>query len=356
MQLVYEALARNWALVLILLTIAVVVIVPALVLMRYVRISLNIMRSTKPPLARAPLDYEPLEGEPVQFPAFDGLPLSGMVIRAEPPGPARGLIMFCHEYCSDMQSCARYCRPLTRVGYDVFTFDFRNHGQSASETGYTPRQWLTEREVADIRGAVAYAHRWLASEGRPAELGLFGISRGACTAVMAAAESDSVKAIVLDGAFSTDTTIEYFMKRWAYIFASVRVLYENHPPAFWRFLRWVMIRFAQREFGCSFPSVRKAVRRMRPRPIFFIHGEKDSYLPEEQSRMLYALAADPRELWIVPGARHNQAVIRQPERYAARTIAFFDRALGGEKPVRKAAAEPGVAAPASTPDPRPAAL
>ena len=60
----------------------------------------------------------------------------------------------------------------------------------------------------------------------------------------------------LDGAFSTDRTIEYFMKRWAYIFAKVKVVYENHHPAFWRFLRWLLFVVARREFRCTFPSVR----------------------------------------------------------------------------------------------------
>ncbi|MCA9242621.1 MAG: alpha/beta fold hydrolase [Phycisphaerales bacterium] len=326
-SLIFDALVRNWALVAIVVTIALLVIVPALVLLRYARISLNIMRNTKPPLCRAPQDFEALDGEAVQFPAFDGLPLAGAIIRANPDRPSRGLVVFCHEFCSDLRSCSRYCRPLLQVGYDIFTFDFRNHGRSASEPNYTPRQWLSDREVDDIRGAIAFARDWLRDNGRSQEIGLFGISRGGCASVFGAAECEGVRAIVLDGAFSTDRTIEYFMKRWAYIFAKVKVLYENHPPAFWRFLRWIMIKLAQREFRCVFPSVRKALKGMTPRPILFIHGAEDSYLPVEQTRLLFDMAPAPKEIWIAPGARHNQAVIRHPERYAARVISFFDRYL-----------------------------
>ncbi len=67
---------------------------------------------------------------------------------------------------------------------------------------------------------------------------------------------------------------------------------------------------------------------MTPRPILFIHGENDSYLPVDQSRMLYALAGQPKWLWIAPDARHNQAVVRHPEQYERRTTAFFTRHLG----------------------------
>lgn len=324
---ILEALLRNWAIVAIVSTVITLLVVPALVLMKYVRISLNIMRTTKPPLSRNPLDFDRLVGEPVSFPAYDGLRLSGMMIRANPQVPRRGMIVFAHEFCSDMYSCARYCRPLQQVGYDVFAFDFRGHGESDNHRDYSPRQWVSDREIADMRGAIAYVTQWLDQHGYARQIGLFGISRGACAGIVAAAENPDIRVIVSDGAFSTDRTIEYFMKRWAYIFATVRFVYENHHPAFWKFLRWSMMHFARHEFRCRFPSVRKAIQRMTPRPILFIHGEKDSYLPVEQSRLLCALAAQPKHLWIAPGARHNQAVMLHRELYGRLTVGFFDRYL-----------------------------
>lgn len=323
----WDVLARNWAIVAIASTVVALVAVPAIVLLRYIRISLNILRSTKPPLTRNPLDYEALTGEPVSFPAADGLRLSGMIIRANRRVPRRGLILFAHEYCSDQQSCARYCRPLQQVGYDILTFDFRGHGLSASSPGYTPRQWVTNREMDDIRGALAFIDGWLSEQKLPREVGIFGISRGACAGLLAAAESPRIVAIFSDGAFSTDTTLEHLMKRWAYIFANNKVLIDNYHPCFWRFMRAAMLFFAARDFRCTFPSVRKAITRMTPRPIFFTHGEKDSYLPVEQARRLYVLAPQPKSLWIAPGARHNQAAVLHPERYAELTIGFFDQHL-----------------------------
>lgn len=328
MAAVLEVLIRNWAIVTIVLTIAILVVVPALVIARYVRIALKIMHSTRPPLTRNPLDYTRLEGEPVWFSAFDGLRLAGMLIYPPPGVPRRGMILFAHEFCSDMFSCARYCQALHQAGYVVFTFDFRGHGQSPSDPDYMPRQWVTNRDLNDMRGAVAFVDAWLHERGLPRELGVVGVSRGACAAILAAREFPQIRAIVSDGAFSTDTMIEYFMKRWAYIFATVRLV-ENHPPAFWRFLRWILMLLARREFGCSFPSVRKTIARMTPRPVLFIHGEKDSYLPVEQTRLLYALAPQPKSLWIAPGAKHNQAAVRHRERYDQLIVAFFDRHLSG---------------------------
>jgi pimeloyl-ACP methyl ester carboxylesterase len=343
-----EAVVRNWAMVAIVCTLATLLSLPALVMARYVRIALNIMRTTKPPLTRNPLDYEPLAGEPVSFPAYDGLRLSGMIIRAHPGVARRGLILFAHEFCADAQSWARYCRPLRQAGYDIFAFDFRGHGQSASAPGYTPRQWVTNFEVDDMRGALAYARSWLREQDRPERIGVFGVSRGGCAAILMARECPEMVAIACDGLYSTDTSIEYFMRRWAFIFASARIIHEYHPPVFWRFMRWWMMLAARREFQCTFPSVRKALARMTPRPTLFIHGERDSYLSVDHSRRLYVLAGQPKHLWIAPGARHNQAAVLHGEQYARITLAFFDRYLAetpGDPPPRAAASR--AASPAS---------
>lgn len=326
---VIDFITRNWALLSSLCTVTVLVVTPWMILRKYVRITFNLMRDTPPPLSMGPRDFIRQQGEEVTFRAFDGLSLRGMFLFSNAEVPRNRMIVFAHEFASDRFSCARYCRPLLDAGYDVFSFDFRGHGNSSHEQGYQPRQWASDRELDDMMGAIAYAEDWLERHGRLRELGLFGISRGACAGIMAAANNPSIKAIIADGAFSTDTIIEYLMRRWAGTFAKVRFVYENHPPAMWRFLRWLTFMECRRKLHCRFPSVRKAVARMMPRPLLFVHGERDSYVPVEQTQLLYALASQPKYLWIVAKAKHNQSVIIQPKQYATRTVAFFDRFLAG---------------------------
>jgi alpha-beta hydrolase superfamily lysophospholipase len=301
-----------------------------LLLAKYVRICLNIFVDTPPPLAMGPLDFKPLHGEIVRFCSFDGTSLRGMHLNTPHRAACKGAIVFCHEFGSDMFSCARYARPLVEAGFDVFTFDYRGHGQSSSGGKYRPLQWPSDKELEDTLGACAYVQSVLASEGRPARIGVFGISRGAGAGLLAASTDPNIAAILCDGAFSTETTIVSLMKRWAYIFARVKLVYENNTDGFWRFLLWLMMRFAQPKLGCRFPSVRKALRDMQPRAIFFIHGQKDSYIREDLTRQLYADAPAPKYLWIVEDAKHNQAVVVQPRQYAARTIAFFRKHLARE--------------------------
>ncbi len=324
----WHIVTRNWALVSMGLTLAILVIVPWLVLRKYVKIMLNIIRDTPPPLAMGPMDFQRVEGERVGFRSFDNLNLCGMFLYGDHGGRPKGVVIFAHEFSSDMYSCVRYCRPLLQAGYDVFSFDFRGHGESSAEPDYQPRQWPSEREVNDMLGAIAYIEDWLEQRGRPVEIGLFGISRGGGAAILAAQNNPAVKAIITDGAFSSDTTLEYLMKRWAYIFAKVRFVYENHPPQFWRFLRWLLFCECKRKLNCTFPSVRKALKRMEgPKPILFIHGQRDSYIPVEQSRLLHGLAPGPKSLWIVPQAKHNQSVVVCPDLYRRHTVEFFNKYL-----------------------------
>jgi len=329
-DVIWKFIHNNWALFSIAATVLVLIGVPTLVLSRYVRIILNIMKTTPPPLFMGPRDFTPLEGEVIDFRSLDGVGLRGKLVPADSPGPSKAIVVFAHEFASDMYSCARYCKPLLRAGYDIFSFDFRNHGESSREEGYKPRQWLTDREVNDIRGAIAYVEDLLESQGRPKEIALFGISRGACATILAAVHNPNVKAIVVDGLFSTDNILEHLMRRWAYIFAKFRVVYENHHPLFWTFLRWVVVQVCRREMNCDFPSVRKALLRMPPKPLLMIHGQRDSYIPVHQAENLYALACQPKYLWVVPKAKHNQAAIVQPERYAHRTISFLDQFMVGD--------------------------
>ena len=323
---------HHWAAVAMLVTLLSLVIFVVLVMAKYVRLCLNIFVDTPPPLSMGPLDVQRLTGEIVRFRSFGGTSLGGMHLRCPNELSYKGTVVFCHEFGSDMFGCARYASPLIEAGFDVFTFDFRSHGDSSSGTGkYRPLQWPSDKELEDVLGASAYMESVLEAQGRDTRLGVFGISRGAGAGLLAAASDPNIAAIVCDGAFSTDTTLISYMKRWAHIFARVKLVYENHPEIFWKLLVWLLMKFAQPRLGCRYPSVRRALKEMQPRPVFFIHGRRDSYIRQAQSELLYNEAPLPKYLWLVDQAKHNQSVIVEPEHYAGRTIAFFRKYLANEQ-------------------------
>ncbi len=331
--LVWEFVARNWALTSIVPTVAVLVLFPCYLVHKYTRIALNLMDDFFPPRWPETRDFAPIEGTSVTFSAFDGHQLRGTMFPANARVAHKGAIVFAHEFGMDRWSYYPYGRPMREAGYDVFAFDFRGHGESPGEEGYKPRQLPSDRELADMLGAIAHVGDWLDRAGRPREIGILGLSRGAASAVLAAVDVDNVRAIAVDGLYSSDATVEYHLKHWARIFAKIRLAYENHPPIVWRVLRWVILHKAKKSFGCRFPSVRKAIRKLTGVPMLFIHGERDTYIPMAQGKALHDIANGPKCFWSVPGARHNRSMSVQPEEYARRIVDFFDEHLAGKSDV-----------------------
>ena len=204
----WEWAGRNFALLSIVSTLTVLIVLPAPILAKYVRLLLPLVKETQPPLSKGPLDFNLLRGENIEFRTFDGLALRGLILTGQHNGHPKGMVLFAHEFRSDRQSCARYCHPLLAAGYDVFSIDFRGHGESSGQDGYEPRQWVTDRELLDFEAALAWISVWLEERGRSPEIGAFGISRGAATAIAAAVTHPQVRALVCDGVFSTDALLE----------------------------------------------------------------------------------------------------------------------------------------------------
>ena len=88
---------------------------------------------------------------------------SAAATSAPPRRSAAGVILFGLEFGSNRWACRQYCQKLIDAGYDVFAVEPRNQGESDQDPNYEPLQWVTDRDVADMRAAVTYL---LAPPGR----------------------------------------------------------------------------------------------------------------------------------------------------------------------------------------------
>jgi pimeloyl-ACP methyl ester carboxylesterase len=262
------------------------------------------------------------DGESVSFATGDGLKLEGTYLPAR-TASRLGVLVFCHEYLSDRWSYRPYADHLRDLGFDIFTFDFRNHGRSESDPNYRPLQWVTDHEIADLRGALAYLRS--RPDHDPAGFGLFGISRGGGTALVTGAGDPGVWGVITDGAFPTRGTMLAYILRWAEIYVGSPFLWRRMPLWMFAYVGWTGRIKSQRKLRCRFPDVERAVARLAPRPWLMIHGGKDAYIGPEIAHLLFAEAREPKEMWIVPGAKHNRCREIQPDRYAERIASFLER-------------------------------
>jgi pimeloyl-ACP methyl ester carboxylesterase len=268
------------------------------------------------------------ESEEVEFPTPEGLVLRGSYL-ATPATPAKGVVVFSHEFRSDRWSGMPYWECLLGDGFDIFAFDYRNHGSSDKDPAYTPRHWVTNYELDDLEAAIAYLRSRPGADRLP--IGLFGISRGGGASIGVAARDRGVRCVVTDGAFGTHGTMLTYMKKWMFLVVGDKWWLKILPDWYLGFIRdWVLAR-VERDFGCRFIRLERAIGRLAPRAILMIHGGRDGYIRPDIAREFCAAARDPRELWIVHGARHNACLEAAAVEYRSRLISFFRTNLAGAK-------------------------
>jgi pimeloyl-ACP methyl ester carboxylesterase len=300
---------------------------------------------TEKPLFIIPRGRQVDDAEDVALANGEGQVLRGCYLRTR-ANPRKGVILFGLEFGSNRWACVPYCRFLVDAGYDVFSFEPRGQGDSDPQPGYEPLQWVTNYEVRDFQAAVAYLLARPDADRRG--VGFFGISKGGGAGLLAAADDPAFRCFVTDGVFATHTTMVPYMRKWIGIYSNRRLLQRLLPSWYYRFVAHFALHKVARERHCHFPHLERRLHKLAPRPWLMIHGGGDTYIKPEMAQALFELAQPPRELWLVEGAKHNQAFQLANGAYQKRVLEFFDAHLA--EPASRA--EPALNAP--SPGRRPA--
>jgi dipeptidyl aminopeptidase/acylaminoacyl peptidase len=256
-----------------------------------------------------PTELRGVDGEEIWFPSLDGTRLHGLWIPGRKDYPT---IVLCHGYYKSLAEPLDVGLELNQASYNVLLVDFRACGRSGGR--FTTVGW---KEAWDVKAAVRCVRDRYGS--RP--VGVLGISMGAAAAIIAAAQSQDVVALVADSAFAD---LEGIMRKKIPEFAPVPWLVP---------FGWASVLIGELMAGGRLRSLRPVdyVGSLSPRPVLFIHGERDSYIPHEQPEELFEAAGEPKETWTAPGSDHAVARLDHRDEYIARGLAFFDRHLRGVK-------------------------
>ncbi|MDH5506581.1 MAG: alpha/beta fold hydrolase [Anaerolineae bacterium] len=253
---------------------------------------------------RNPSDLGIATWEEIHFPTPDGLLLAGWFI---PPGAESGgaTIIFVHGLHGNRSALLDEAAGLAAHGYGALLLDMRNQGESQGTV-----TTLGLEEWQDVRGAVDYL--LTRPEVNPERIGLVGHSMGGATAIRAAARIPEVRAVIAESAF---TSIEDNISE------SIRAV--TGLPAF-PFAPLVIF-FAQREAGVDMHQMRPIddLKQISPRAIMFIHGQLDEIISVNNSYALYAAAAEPKELYIIPNTGHGGLPQANPPEFSRRVLAFL---------------------------------
>jgi pimeloyl-ACP methyl ester carboxylesterase len=169
---------------------------------------------------------------------------------------------------------------------DVLAMDFRGHGRS------TGRFTFSAREGADLAATLEWART------RYRRIGVIGFSLGGAVAINTLSRNqDQVRSLIAVSAPTSFEEIEF--KFWTP--EAMRTGLQGLEPG----------------AGCRPGSlfVRKerpldSIRQLQGLPTLFIHGTRDVIIGVEHSRRLYAAASEPKELTIIEGGSHAEALFR----------------------------------------------
>jgi uncharacterized protein len=210
-----------------------------------------------------------------------------------------------HGFRCDRRQMLGRASFLSKAGYGVLLFDFQAHGESPGKQitiGYL--------ESRDAQAAAEFMKKNCPGE----KLGVIGLSMGGAAAVLASPALE-VDAMVLEAVYpdierATANRTERYFGAWAR--GSGRLLIMQLP------LRAGIEKEALR------PIDRVGAIKA---PKLFIAGAEDRHTKLDESRELFAAAAEPKEFWVVEAAAHVDVHQMVREEYERRILDFFEKRL-----------------------------
>jgi fermentation-respiration switch protein FrsA (DUF1100 family) len=221
-----------------------------------------------------------LGAEDVQLVTRDGVKLHGWWKESR---GAEFATLFLHGNAGNVTHRGRSIRAITEAGSSVLAPDYRGYGKSEgspSEKGL----------YADADAA----YEWLAGKGYDgARLIIHGESLGTAVAVELASRRPC-RGLILEAPFPSARA------------AAGTVLPVIGPALVWGF------------------DSRGRIGRARA-PLLVIHGSHDEVIPLSLGRALFDAANEPKQMWVVKGAHHNDLFEVGGTEYVERLRSFYYR-------------------------------
>ncbi|WP_417380342.1 alpha/beta hydrolase [Gimesia sp.] len=273
-------------------------------------------------LAQLPENDEHIQIRDVSFPTTDGLMLHGFIATPAAAHP-KGVILFCHPFKSTGRIALFQCQGLLEAGFAVFSFDFRNHGESETDSRYQSIHWLSQYELNDARSAIQYLRTQPELSQLP--LGMLGMSRGAGTALAVAAKAPEIQFVACEGAFLNEELFLDHAIRWGERFLP-RLFIQIVPTSEVIRAFRIMIWYSQRRQGCRYINLKPRVKLLKNRNLLFFTGEKDqSVVPRMTQLIVKRIHNAHITICSLPGAIHNAGRFAQMEKFDSALIDFFSQ-------------------------------
>jgi fermentation-respiration switch protein FrsA (DUF1100 family) len=216
-------------------------------------------------------------------------------------------VILVHGFRSNKDRMAQYGWMFHEQGYNVLLPDNRAHGDSEGELiGYG---WL------DRLDSIKWINEIIKKNGQNSEIAMFGLSMGAATVMMTSGEKlpDNVKLFIEDCGYNNVFDETAYQAKQMYNLPAFPLVYMVSG------ISKVLAGYSYTE-ASSVNQLKKNTR-----PMLFIHGEADDYVPTSMVYENYNATKGPKEMLIVPNAKHAQSYDTDKELYEKTVSAFMHK-------------------------------
>lgn len=196
------------------------------------------------------------------------------------------------------------------LGFNVLLPDLHGHGKSE---GREAQMGWNERH--DLLQWVGMAASLFADKGQEASIVVHGVSMGGATTMALSGEEtpEAVRCFVEDCGYSSV---------WEEMKVQLKAQFDlpDFP------LMYTASMLCKLKYGWSFgeASALNQVKKCR-KPMLFIHGEQDTFVPTAMVYDLYNAKLDRKELFVAPGSRHAMSYHDHKAAYTTKVRTFVDR-------------------------------
>ena len=216
-------------------------------------------------------------------------------------------VIVVHGFTNDKEDMKPYAWMFHELGYNVLMPDNISHGDSEGQImGYGWNDRLNVIKWAEM----------LVEQNSDSEITLFGVSMGAATVMMASGEEslpDQVVNIIEDCGYSSVWDELKYQAKEMYNLPAFPILYEVSA-------------ISKIRAGFSYGQA-SSVNRLKnnTRPVLFIHGSDDTFVPTSMVYKNYQATQGEKELYIVKGAGHAKSFETDPQAYIEKISTFLKK-------------------------------
>jgi uncharacterized protein len=214
------------------------------------------------------------------------------------PAESERVLLYLHGNGSNIGANVDQANRFHQLGFSVLLIDYRGYGKSEGNFP-TENSVYTDAQVA---------WDYLIQRGSsPDQIFIYGHSLGGAVAINLATQNPSAAGLIVQSSFTSMREMATYAKNLE-IFPLDLLLTQRFDSL--------------QKLQTNGSSGEKPLQM----PVLFIHGTADTQVPSVMSEALYAAAPEPKQIWLVPEAGHNNVADVAGAEYLQVVRRFVERA------------------------------